>query len=335
MTQFLASAATNLGLAADAWSNWSILDSKLYGKIHSELVAGLPERSALPLREIDASQASRAAVIDLSDDYTRPIVVRGALRGMPCLETWGDRDWWLDRFGEAEVLSSSAAGSCMLPLREALAREEVYVAGAASIFKNHPELIEMVENDLTRSLTPKEPNDTPEFYQLFLGRSRQGTTIHSALTINLFRQIAGRKRWYFIPPDQTRFMRAKVYANGYAATSLTIQPHGDESGSPWFSRLKRYTVTLEPGDLMINPPWWWHGVENLADEGLVVGVPTRYVAGKRVVRIDPFKTALAMSRILTSQAGVRTGGGQDPVAYERSLIENRSETDQQLILRAR
>lgn len=226
--------------------------------------------------------------------------------------------------------------SCMLPVHEALTREEFYVAGAASIFKHHPELIEMVENDLTRSITPNSDNVTPEFYQLFLGHSRQGTTIHCALTINLFRQISGRKKWYFIPPSQTPYLRAKVYANGFSATSKTIQPHNGKAGSPWFNKLKRYTVTLEPGDLLLNPPWWWHGVENLPGEELVVGVATRFIAGpRRVLSVDPFKTALAISRLLTSKTGVKTRGAQDPEAYEQGLIANRTETDQQLILDAR
>lgn len=31
-----------------------------------------------------------------------------------------------------------------------------------------------------------------------------------------------------------------------------------DSDSP-IARLPRFEVTLEPGDLLYNAPWWWHG----------------------------------------------------------------------------
>lgn len=333
VTHRLAHVATNLGLIADTWSRWSIFDSDRYEQLHAALVAQLPERDALPLREIDARDASRAAVVDLSDDYTRPIVVRGALRGRSCLEQWGDRQWWLEHYADELVLCNDSDRSYMLPLGEALARTDIYVSGTASIFQRRPELCEMVDNQLTRSLTPGNPGDEPIFHQLFMGHPKQGTTVHCAGSINLFRHICGRKRWYFIPPDQTPYVRPKIFANGYAGTSHTVQPHGDEPGSAWFGRLKRYTVVLEPGDLMINPPWWWHAVENLPDDGLVAGVPTRFLAGARILRIDAFKTALAISRVLTQKGtGIKAGAQQDPVAYEESLLANRAETGHQVLL---
>ncbi len=332
VTHTLAHVATNLGLVADTWSRWSILDSKRYKRLHHALIARLPERETLPLREIDAGNASRAAVIDLSEDYTRPIVVRGLLRDMPCLRHWGNRQWWLDRYADENVLCNDSKQSYMLPFREALARDDIYVSGTASIFQRRPELGEMLDNDHIRAITPKEPNDKPLFYQLFLGHPKQGSTVHSAASINLFRQVSGRKKWYFIPPDQTPYVRPKIFANGYPGTRHTIQPHGDEPGSPWFARLKRYTITLEPGDLLINPPWWWHAVENLPGDGLTAGVATRFVAGARTLRVDTFKSMLALSRVLTQGKGVRAAGRQDPLAYERSLMANRSETGHQVLL---
>ncbi|MCB9755141.1 MAG: cupin-like domain-containing protein [Myxococcales bacterium] len=328
----LALAATNLGLAADVWSDWSLLDSRAYDRLHAALVARLPARAPLAIAALDAATATRRDVLAASEDFTRPMVLRGALRGLPCTAAWGDPQWWLDRYPDAELLCSSAGESRMLPVREALARPEVYVAGATTVFQHHPELKDMVETELTRAITPDRPGRRASFYQLFLGRSNQGTTVHCAMGINLFRQIAGRKRWYFIPPSQTPFLRAKVYANGYSATSRTIQPHEGDPGSPWFDRLLRYTAILEPGDLLINPPWWWHCVENLPSEGLVVGVPTRFAAGRRIFRVDAFKSALAFTRVATGRSGIKFGGKPDPAAFERSLIQNRDETDQQLVL---
>lgn len=41
---------------------------------------------------------------------------------------------------------------------------------------------------------------------------------------------------------------------------------------------------IKPGDVLINPPWYWHGILNLGDRSkgdLVIGSPTRYGQGGR------------------------------------------------------
>lgn len=148
----LALAATNLGLAADVWSDWSLLDSRAYDRLHAALVARLPARAPLAIAALDAATATRRDVLAASEDFTRPMVLRGALRGLPCTAAWGDPQWWLDRYPDAELLCSSAGESRMLPVREALARPEVYVAGATTVFQHHPELKDMVETELTRAI---------------------------------------------------------------------------------------------------------------------------------------------------------------------------------------
>lgn len=336
LTRLAAHTATNVGLVADVWSRWSILESARFAKLHAELVERLPERPALPLRQLDARDASRAAVIDLSEDFTRPIVIRGGVADAEAIGRWGERAWWLEHYPREEVLSADADGSYLWPVERALSRDDVYISGSAAIFARRPELAAMVETDLSRAITPNQAGATPVFYQLFLGHAGQGATVHCAMSVNLFRQISGRKKWYFIPPDQTPYLRAKIFTNGYAATSHTLQPVRDAPGSPWFGRLVRYTATLEPGDLLINPPWWWHSVENLPGEGLISGVSTRFRPSRRtVLRSDLFKTVHAFSRILTSDAGVKPGRDQDPLAYERSLLSNRIETDQRVFMTPR
>lgn len=55
--------------------------------------------------------------------------------------------------------------------------------------------------------------------------------------------------------------------------------------SPWMSKLERYTTVLNPGDVLINPPWFWHGIINLGDrkdKKLVIGAPSRYGQGHSV-----------------------------------------------------
>eukprot|EP01034_Spumella_vulgaris_P045850 gene45850-57147_t len=105
-----------------------------------------------------------------------------------------------------------------------------------------------------------------------------GSDIHCAMGCNMFRMIAGRKEWTLIPPSQTPYLMASLNQNGFSAHTLTTIGKGNEMQSEWMKKIERYTVTLEPGDMLLNTPWYWHGIRNLGDDPneLSIGVPTRY-----------------------------------------------------------
>ena len=87
--------------------------------------------------------------------------------------------------------------------------------------------------------------------------------------------------------------------------------------------------------MVINPPWWWHAVENIAEaDELVIGVPTRFDSPKRALRADAFKTVVAAIRHYQHKPGfsTRAGAEEEAVAFERTLIENRDQTYQSLAL---
>lgn len=75
-----------------------------------------------------------------------------------------------------------------------------------------------------------------------------------------------------------------------------------DAASPWMSKLERYTYKMLPGDILINPPLFWHGIINEAEDedGLVIGVPTRYGADKQtVVATFTNNLPLAMLQVMT------------------------------------
>ena len=43
---------------------------------------------------------------------------------------------------------------------------------------------------------------------------------------------------------------------------------------PLMMSCPRVEVVLEPGDVLINPPWWWHEIENVSET--TVAVATRW-----------------------------------------------------------
>lgn len=329
---------TNAYLLRDLTSDHDIFESKEFRFIHRRMVRSLPVIPEVQVPELDASEATREAIVALSKDFTFPIVVRGGLKHSDSVKEWHKRSFWLDKYGDEEVVCTGSDGSNLHTLKDYFTRtNELYVAGATSIFERNPELKEMINNDITARMMPDGLDNPAFFTQMFMGLSSTGTTVHCAIGVNIFRQIAGRKKWYFLPPSQTPYVYPKLYTNGYSATSKTIQDSHKGQLTPWFNKLERYTTTLEPGDLLINPPWWWHAVENFAeDDELVIGCPTRFDSPERAMRVDPFKTQIATWKHLANERGYsnNAGGGLDAaLAFENSLIENREETYQSLALK--
>jgi hypothetical protein len=331
---------TNALLVWDILTDFDMFESSYFGAIHQRWVERTDPREAMAVPEITADRATRARVVEGSRDFTFPFVIRGAVAETASVQRWADPRFWLDGYADELVLCTSASASGLHPLAQVFARSSsatpLYVAGAATIFERRPELKAMVDTPLTQQISPKGVGKPPLFHQMFLGWRHQGTTVHCAIGINLFHQIAGRKKWYFMAPSQTPWVWPKIYSNGYSATSRTIQANESRRGAAWFDRLERYSVTLEPGDLLINPPWWWHCVENVGEpDELVIGCPTRFDCPRRAFGVDPFKSAIAVWRHVARRPGFgKHGGGiDDALAFERSLIENRNETYQSLVLR--
>lgn len=136
--------------------------------------------------------------------------------------------------------------------------------------------------------------------------------------------IVGSKKWWFIPPSQTAYLKPSINVNGFSAHTRTLVGKNGEIESPWMKKLERYTAVLHPGDVLINPPWFWHGILNQGlrhyrknilsifhyvihlssgehSNDLVIGCPTRFQGAKGLiaaVRSNPFLTASAFSVII-------------------------------------
>jgi len=109
---------------------------------------------------------------------------------------------------------------------------------------------------------------------MFFGRSNQkygepragavGSDWHMFPTLNIFVMIVGKKRWTTRPPnigDQFR-----DFDKMFATSSGREAPGGNFESD---------MVYVEPGDVLLNPPFEWHKVLN--DEGLSLGAAFRVI----------------------------------------------------------
>lgn len=273
----------NLLLFVDFYTPWVLFESPLYDKYHDFLVGRLPERPELPLQEITPAEASYENLLKLSKGFTEPIVIRGLLGNASSLDTWHKPEWWLEHYAQEEVLCgtlSNVVEDCTVSsfFKELKEGKPFYISGASHIFDRNPELHDMVDNEQIRSIEPGRRKST----QMFMGTPKMGSDIHSALGVNVFRQIAGEKKWWFLPPSQTAYLKPSINVNGFSSHTKTLVGRDDGEPSPWLSKLERYTTVVRPGDVLINPPWYWHGILNLGEAAtdIIIGCPSRYGAGE-------------------------------------------------------
>ena len=112
--------------------------------------------------------------------------------------------------------------------------------------------------------------------------------------------ITGQKKWWFIPVSQTAYLKPSINSEGFSAHTKTLVGKGGAKPSPWLEKVERYTSVLNPGDVLVNPPWFWHGIINLGDKDkneLVIGAPSRYGAGeatKAGIKTNPVFTLNAI-----------------------------------------
>lgn len=176
----------HLFMTADFFTPWVLFESPYYQKYHDFLVSRLPDRPEIPIPELDASNVTMELVKQLGHGFTFPVVIRGIGADSEGVKKWGDHKWWEDNYGSEEILCGTLDNvrlRCTITdfFQELQQGKAFYVSGASKIFSRHPELKEMVDTPLLKSIEPTERTAT----QIFLGVNGMGSDIHSAIGINV------------------------------------------------------------------------------------------------------------------------------------------------------
>lgn len=296
-------------MSIDYLTPWKLFDSPAFDAYHDFLMSGRPVVDEKSIPELHANNFTREDVLRLSKDYTFPVIIREVLVNSSGVAKWPDGDWWMEHYKDEEILCGtldSVRDECTVGdfFTEVKNGKPFYISGASKIMTRNPDLAAMVEDPRIPQIEPGERVST----QIFMGLKNMGSDIHSAMGVNIFRQMVGRKKWWFIPPSQTPYLKPSININGFSAHTHTLVGKNGETESPWMNKLERYTAVLNPGDVLINPPWFWHGILNQgeSDDSLVVGVPTRY-GGKpsniAALKSNPFMTVFALAVIYVKYGG--------------------------------
>src|SRR5690606_16551383 len=91
--------------------------------------------------------------------------------------------------------------------------------------------------------------------------------------LNCFINIYGQKEWTFVHPKYSAAMYSSIFNKGIFVGSLVKHnaPVGFlEKNQPLYNRIPKLRIVLQPGDMLINPPWWWHAINNLPPASIAI-----------------------------------------------------------------
>ena len=216
-------------------------------------------------------------------DKGLPVVLEGKAAKWACVQNWS-LDYFKERYGEEEILyvNHDSLGEeyekmSLAEILDGIREDKSKYFRFYPLLQRHPEHLK--DFDYEWLLKFRHRWNWNENFQVFIGGEGSETQLHNASSCNLFTQVYGEKKWVLYPPYYTMVLDPDPSHNVYRVTSARqgtlfkpFEPKYDEH--PLFRYIDGVKVHLKPGDVLYNPPFWWHAVQNVTDS---IGVGYRWL----------------------------------------------------------
>ena len=270
---------------------------KVHGRILARLEASEAESQygmRLPIATVQPGEMDPKTFWKPYVKTGTPVVIKGGAKDSKAFEKWTP-EYFAENYGDFKVniveqnSNEHFVGSFGDVVSSAGTDRKLYIHNSASIFSYNPELFD----DLGCLDRKEQMGGRQTMFlgaQLFLGvHPTTGTEAHSASNTNLFYQVYGKKKWTFVHPDYLWLMYPALNRFFLFCASFVKQDYTEdylEQYAPLQKYCPRFEAVLEPGDILLNPPWQWHAIENVTDRS--IGVATRWTSVGRVNRTNTF-----------------------------------------------
>lgn len=224
-----------------------------------------------------------------------PVVMEGAAKDWPCVQKWS-LEYFKQLHGKDEiVLVDQAIPGYPYELTTLADVIDNIRGGGSKYYRFYPLLARHPEHlqDFDYKWLKEHRNPLCWFdaFQVFIGGQGSYTALHNANQSNLFVQVYGEKSWvlyshYYSPVVDPHPVR-NVYrsAPGKRQTG-PFNPFEPDYEYPFelYKYIDGYSVHLKPGDILWNPPFYWHAVKNTTDS---IGVGYRWLSPFYSFKISP------------------------------------------------
>jgi hypothetical protein len=229
-----------------------------------------------------------------------PVVMEGAAKDWDCVKNWS-LEYFKKLHGDDEIVlvDNNDPGKDFELITLAEVIDNIRSGGKKyfrfyPLLSRHPEHLKDFDYEwLRKRKTRGSHNDV---FQVFIGGQGTFTSMHNANPPNIFVQAYGEKKWvlyshYYTPiidPWPARNLYRDAPAKKQQGPFNPFEPDFTEQYE-LFKYVDGYSVHLKPGDILWNPPFYWHTVENETDS---IGVGYRWLDLMYAWKISPLYLTL-------------------------------------------
>lgn len=295
-------------LSKSIWSEYNrlfllehFLGQKTYKSLYSEKEQNLISRVKEKLEGLPPETFKGYEVQNFTGDYQIENIKSDInVQLFPgAAKNWGCSNWNLDYFqseyGERKVTVYNSAGLYEKGVQDfGLITIREYIDHLKRGSKVYLKFSPMIHHDSEM----REAFDIPwldrfsfpgtfgKKFFLFIGGGKTLTPIHTAQSNTLFIQLYGVKKWTFWKPSDRFFLNVRANRRQYFYSDYDFKK-GPDTDFPLSKFAQKFEVTLNPGDVLWFPSFFWHHVEN---EGDSIGV---------AYKMANLGSAMRNSRVLT------------------------------------
>lgn len=210
----------------------------------------------------------------------KPLLFKGAAKDWSATRNWS-LDFFENQFGDVDIFVLDTIGAIdknnpqqfeKLPLKTYISQLK---QGSLKYlkFSNLVQKQLKLQDDLDNNWLSKFDTFASfgkRFY-MFIGGKGTITPLHNEFPSVVYVQVFGKKKWVLYAPEERVFLNPRTERRLYFYTEANPYKYSPEF--PLEPLAQRYEVTLEEGDVLWFPPFYWHYVENLSDS---IGVAYKF-----------------------------------------------------------
>lgn len=216
---------------------------------------------------------------EITKNKTYPVVIKGMLKNTNAVKKWNKNYFYKYQNAKIFALTNPSKINAYTSFTQKLNAESIslkdfldvvnmddkppmYINNVTSIFMEYPELIKDLNINTIKKIGSNVTDSSWLKINLFMGGKGTGSSLHCAGAGNYFFNIHGNKKWILIDPKYSKFLKSTPAKDvSFVISGRDVEDNNDEV----LHHLPKYEIVLEPGDVLYNPPWWWHYVKNESD----------------------------------------------------------------------
>lgn len=253
----------------------------------------------IPIREISREEATPEIMREMRKAQL-PVLIKGGAMHWPAMKTF-TLDFFEERYGDIEVPAHSEPNKMFkaddkpVPLSNFYQMSYVKVRDLIQSVRNNGEFsVKAIEDimhveggklikeycklDHIHQLSDYENNMQKWYYknlhigrvmseQIFIQPERSHTLWHAEPGDNYFVAVKGTKKWRLVHPYYSAGMYPVIKDSSVYHVSKVDGRESNEvianRGFPLYKYVPKIAATVEAGDILILPNYWWHTVTNV------------------------------------------------------------------------